>query len=140
MEQVSKAILIAGGVFIGVLLISLFMYMLTTFREFSTISANQKDSIERNRLNSRFEEFIGNGAIKGNQLYSIYGLASDENSKSSNDYTVSINGTSDSQGLLARRDEMFKYTEAFDDDYSISAIYKNGYITSINYTYGGING
>ena len=132
MEHVSKAILIAGGVFIGVLLISLFMYMLTTFRQFGEVSANQKDRIERNRFNSRFAEFIEDGSISGDYLYNLYGLASDENSKSSNDYIVSINGVSDPKTLLERRNETFKYTEAFANHYSLTTGYTNGYITAIN--------
>lgn len=137
MENSSKAIIIAGGFFIGVLLISLFMYMLTSFRDFQEHSDDIKDRIEIGIFNDMFREYVtptsGDNIIKGYQYYNLLGLIAEINSKSDSISYVSINGTEIQDNTY--RDSLFYYTEALDKNYTISDIkYSGGVISSITVT------
>ena len=87
MDNAAKAIIIAAGFFIAIMVISLFMYALTSFRTFQYASDNARESLEINAFNKQFSGFIysesetTNNEIKGSQLFNLLGLVADNNNK-----------------------------------------------------------
>ena len=60
MENASKALLMAGGVLLGILILSLGVYLFTSF---GGTSSRIHDNIEENQIaqfNSQFTKYVGN--------------------------------------------------------------------------------
>ena len=68
MDNASRAIIIAAGFFIGVALISVFMYTLTSFREFQETSNRIISDREKDQFNSNFTPILKDDVIKGYQM------------------------------------------------------------------------
>lgn len=141
MDNVSKALIIAAGVLIGVLLISAFMYMLTAFRDFQSTMNDAKEKREIFAFNSRFKEFVSYNEINaddtnyvlGFQIYNLIGLAIEENSKVDEMYSIKINGVEDVEALKNLRNE-FYFTENLANKYKITNVeYSYGVIYNIEY-------
>ena len=75
MENVSKALQIAGGVLIAVLVISLIVYGYSQLRKYQSNQDEIKQVQQVNQFNKKFEAY--NGAISGYKLYSLTNLAID---------------------------------------------------------------
>lgn len=141
MDNVSKALIMAAGVLIGVLLISAFMYMLTGFRQFQDSMNQAKNELEITAFNSRFQEFVlyndigenETNYVMGFQIYNLIGLAIEENSKVDEMYSIKINGIEDVNTLKDLRNE-FYFTENLAKKYIITDVeYSYGVIYNINY-------
>ena len=137
MNNASKAIIIAGGFFIGVLIISLFMYMLTMFRDFQKLSDDYLTEKEIVAFNGRFLDLISSEIVKGYQIYNLIGLIIDENNKpDSSFYRINLvagsMGTLSSETDLKKVRDAFYFTEYLGQDYTIDDIeYVNGIIHKI---------
>ena len=136
MDNAAKAIIIAAGFFIGIMIITLFMYMLTSFRSFQSASDFAKENLEINSFNNMFNEYIyaqsgdSGTTIRGYQLYNLLGLVAELNSKSDNMFYVSINGSSFNSTAI--RDNYFYYTDRLNDTFNIAKVeYSNGVINNI---------
>ncbi len=137
MNNASKAIIIAGGFFIGVLIISLFMYMLTMFRDFQKLSDDYLTEKEIVAFNGRFLDLISSEIVKGYQIYNLIGLIIDENNKpDSSFYRINLvagsMGTLSSETDLKKVRDAFYFTEYLGQDYTVDDIeYVNGIIHKI---------
>ena len=131
MDNASRAIIIAAGFFIGVALISVFMYTLTSFREFQETSNQMVIDREKDQFNSNFIPILKDDVIKGYQIYNLLGLAIDLNSKNDANYYIKINGSEDIDSLKEIRKE-FYFTENLDKNYTIQDVqYSDGVISNI---------
>lgn len=131
MDNAAKAILLAGGILIGVMLISIFAYVLTSFRSFQETMDTMKVSQEVLRFNNKFEPYItkqsGDSYIKGWQVYNLLGIAIDENLNSDGMFEIKVRWKSNNPNdyksntsdLLSHRDNFF-YTEHLNDNYSVT--------------------
>ena len=75
MENASKALIMAGGVLIGILIISLAVYL---FADFGTTSAEiNKENAERQleQFNTQFSTYLNRTNITGYELVSVVNLA-----------------------------------------------------------------
>lgn len=75
MENISKALQIAGGVLIAVLVISIIIFGYSQLRKYQNNQDEIKQVQQVNEFNKKFEAY--NGAISGYKLYSLTNLAID---------------------------------------------------------------
>ena len=92
MENASKALIIAGGVLIGVLILSLMVYL---FLSFGANSKEIYDRIEDNQLlqfNANFNVYEGRNNLTIHQVVSVASLAKENNEKYPNraDHQVQV--------------------------------------------------
>ena len=134
MDSSTKAILMAGGILIGVILISLFMYALTSFREFSTRENEKRFALEILEYNSQFDAYVPNKRVEAYQIYNLLGKAIDVQLDDDSPFSLAVNGMESSSELKAQRETMFHYTDALSGDYLIKSVqYTDGYVSAINF-------
>lgn len=91
MENASNALLIAGGVLVGVLILSLAVYL---FVDFGTISADvrtQKEVQQLSEFNSQFTVYEGRTDLTIYDIVTIAGYALENNEYYENDNNYKIN-------------------------------------------------
>ncbi len=126
MENASKAITWAGGILIAVLLISLAMYFLNTYRDFyATIdkSKQTKAVVDFNRFFT--ESMYNDGVIYGYDALNIINKANEINDDAYAPTYITINATSItySDTNYSELKKEYKYSYELDS--------KTGYISSI---------
>ena len=94
MENASKALIMAGGVLIAIMIISLAVYL---FTDFGTTSAEiNRENTERQltQFNTQFTTYLGRNNITVYELISVVNLAKENNSEyaSVNNYANAENG------------------------------------------------
>ena len=109
MDTGSKAIVIAGGFLIGMLVISIAMYTLTSFRGVYEQSMNQFDAQQIAAFNSFFTQY--KSPIKGYEAYNIIGKINEVNADENLDYFIYFNNS-------ITKDGTFYFTENFKKDYT----------------------
>ena len=96
MENASKALLMAAGVLIGVLILALAVYLLTNFGMTSAEVHKQKDINEINKFNTQFTSYEGK-ECRIQDLVSVVNLAINNNNNYSldaeagNSYYITVN-------------------------------------------------
>ncbi len=79
MENASKALLMAGGVLLGILILSLGVYLFTSF---GGTSSRIHDNIEENQIaqfNSQFTKYVGNENVTIHDVVTMANLATENN-------------------------------------------------------------
>ena len=79
MENASKALLMAGGVLLGILILSLAVYLFTNF---DGASSRIHDNIEQNQtaqFNSQFTKYVGNENVTIHDVVTMANLATENN-------------------------------------------------------------
>lgn len=94
MENASKALIMAGGVLIGILIITLAVYL---FIDFGTTSAEinrENDTRQLTQFNTQFSVYLGRTNISGYELISVINLAKENNRQNANtnNYNYASNG------------------------------------------------
>lgn len=126
MDSASKAIIIAGGVLIGMLVIAVSMYMLTSFRTFYEQSMEQFEMQQITSFNSFFTQYTS--PIKGYDAYNIIGKINEINADDNSNYSISFVDTITREGT-------FYFTENLNKDYNYSYSYdSDGVIKSVTIT------
>lgn len=96
MENASKALLMAAGVLIGVLILALAVYLLTNFGMTSAEVHKQKDINDINKFNTQFTSYEGK-ECRIQDLVSVVNLAINNNNNYSldaeagNSYYITVN-------------------------------------------------
>lgn len=111
MENASNALIIAGGVLIGILIISLAMYLFVDFGSTSAQIHAQNDLKQINQFNTKFTAYVGNNDITIYDIISVAEYAAENNayysdSLGENGVTVCISnqpiqGTMNKENLIA---------------------------------------
>lgn len=114
MDSASKAIIIAGGMLIGVLIISISMYMLASFRQVYESSMTEFEMQQVASFNSFFTQY--GSVIKGYDAYNIIGKINEVNANQDSDYFIHFDNN-------ITREKDFYYTENFLKDFSYSYKY-----------------
>lgn len=109
----SKAIIIAGGILVGIFIISVSMYMLTGFRALYDESMTEFEVQQITSFNSFFTQYPS--VIKGYDAYNIIGKINDVNADDKSDYFITF---ASSTGVS--RETSFYYTENFSKNFSYS--------------------
>lgn len=122
MDNAAKALLLAGGILIGVLLISVGMYMLTSFREVYSQNMNLLDSNRKNNFNSFLMKFNNNSTILGRDAWNILAYAKDaSNDEYSFGYGIESTGKLNSNNFR----KMLFFTESLDSSYNYQYVIGN---------------
>lgn len=111
MANASKAIIIAGGFFIAVLIISVCMYLYTSFSESYADNMLMHEMIEIEAFNLFFVSFPSK--ISGDAAYNIIGKIDEVNNNYDAITDITYLGTVD-------KDTEFYFTENFENSYSYS--------------------
>ncbi len=140
MDDATKAIFLAGGIMIAVLVISISMYLLTGFREFNEANGLMLKGREITEFNSFFEKYPNNGTIKGFDVCSIYNKCYDINNDvdslfsvrlyfSAGSLTDQLSEGSNGTGEIRR---YFYFTDNYEEDFIYSYEYNgDGAISSV---------
>lgn len=79
MENASKALLMAAGVLIGVLILSLAVYLFVSFGTTSSELHKQQDNDRTNQFNSQFISYEGKEGVTIYDVISVANLATENN-------------------------------------------------------------
>ena len=112
MENASKALLIAGGVLVGILILSLAVYLFNIFGEFAADTQSKIDANETAQFNAKFLQYAGrkdltiqdiitvkNYALEHNKQYPNYAVNRDR-AEDNNEYIDVYLGTNKTQVKL----------------------------------------
>lgn len=131
MENASKALLMAAGVLIGVLILSLAVYLFVSFGSTSSELRKQKEAQDLQKFNSQFLSYEGKEGITIYDVVSVAKLATENNkyyelddrvrnfSEGWNDYYISVtfegrsieNNKDDQDDLLKKLDDAMKMND-----------------------------
>lgn len=96
MENASKALLMAAGVLIGILILAFGVYLFTQFGGTSALIHGQIESDRINQFNSQFTSYEGKDDITIYNILTVVNLAKDNNeyyeltTQESNNYYISV--------------------------------------------------
>lgn len=92
MENASKALIIAGGVLIGVLILSLWVYLFTTFGITASEINVQADQTKITQFNSQFTAYEGKEGLTIYDVITVFGYAKENNNyyEDNSDYKVTV--------------------------------------------------
>ena len=93
MENASRALLIAGGVLMGIIILSLLIIMFTQMGDFQRAHATIDKDSQLAKFNSDFEKYADDSGIDGTDIISLANKVSDYNEKEKDYYAT---GSSDS--------------------------------------------
>lgn len=125
MENASKALLMAAGVLIGVLILSLAVYLFTTFGATSAELHQLNEENDINEFNIQFTQYEGKtdvtiydiitvaGLARNNNEY--YGYNDDTDSKSQNNFYITVNFVG-RENNLQRADKKDRLTELLSEE------------------------
>jgi hypothetical protein len=152
MDNAAKAIIIAGTILVSVLVISLGVYMLTTFRSFYETNTEALRAREIADFNSFFESYPNEGTVKGYEAYSIYNKCRDLSNNLDSSFTAdcrfidkergnvadsnsSVSNETQDTIVLDSVDKTFFYTENLDKNFEYKYEYDSeGVINKITLT------
>lgn len=107
MENASKALIMAGGVLIGILILSLAVYLFIDFGGKASVIHDRITSNQLTQFNAQFNVYVGRKDVTIYQIISLVNLAKENNEEHQND-------------------------GVFESDYKIEISLNNSDITSIN--------
>ena len=79
MENASKALLMAAGVLIGILVLSLAVYLIVTFGTASAQMHKENEENQLNQFNSQFTSYVGKEDITIYDIITVANLATENN-------------------------------------------------------------
>ena len=79
MENASKALIMAAGVLIGIMILSLAVYLFATFGSTSAELHKQKETDQLNQFNSQFTSYAGKEDITIYDVITVSNLATENN-------------------------------------------------------------
>ena len=98
MENASKALIIAGSVLIGIIVISIFVYVFHSTADFASSYETTVSVANVNKFNNRFEKYTGRQDITLYEIISLVNFAKDFNTRNDlsveNGINVQIDNTS----------------------------------------------
>lgn len=132
MDNATRAILIAGGFLIGMLIISLSMYLLDSFRTYYETTNNALELRKRREYNSFFEAYKNGGIVSGDVAYSLCSKCRDINNDLDSDYSTNATLIPTGAGAGHDLEQVFFFTEYFGHRFRYDYTYGlNGVVNSI---------
>jgi len=126
MENASKALIIAGAIILGILIIGLGMAVFNQARE--AMAGTNLDSEKAQAFNSKFMEYTG-ANVTGTQVKNLIDLVISNNNtiSTTENLKITLDGTNDVKVLAKKRNNVKNATK-----YKVTVEgYTNGYITTI---------
>ncbi|MCI8640892.1 MAG: hypothetical protein HFJ59_03350 [Clostridia bacterium] len=81
MENASKALLMAGGILIAILIISALLLMVTHLGDYQSSQDNNKKATQVGKFNREFEKYTDDNGVKGTDIVSLINKIADYNSR-----------------------------------------------------------
>ena len=129
MDNASKALILAGGILISVMIISVAMYVLTNARGFSSSADSQARIYAVQAFNRYYQSFINdNGNIYGIDVLNVYNRSIDDN-KGDKEYNITV--SVDSAIINALKAPTGAELMNTEFSYNIDGYDSDGYITHI---------
>ncbi|MBR3280390.1 MAG: hypothetical protein IKI57_00905 [Clostridia bacterium] len=123
MDNVSKALIMAGAVFIAILIISVFVYSLGIIREYNYNSSTLTAAVQNESFNRYFIYATvpsAYGVIKGYDAYNLIEKAADMNRELfSNQISIYYNGTKIHDAPSGMKEDNTLLKRNFQYEYSI---------------------
>lgn len=130
MDNASKALIMAGGILITVLVIGVAMYVLASARGVASNSNKEMQASAAESFNRYYESFDSN--IKGIDALNIYHKVQDDNNRYTSIRTIAISADT---AALNRMDGADGVANGMTDNYSYSYVKDSeGYICQITLT------
>ena len=136
MENASKAIIMAGGVFVTVLVISLFLYVITSLRDYNDQMSDISTSSQIESFNRYFFYSKTRGyQIKGFDAINLINKANDLNASLDVDYRIGVSCPNELQSIVSslRGKNEAQREEYLNSDVTIQSLMKN---YSFSYSFG----
>ena len=123
MENASKALYIVAGVFIGVLIISLAVYLFTMFGDFSGNTQSKMEAARIAQLNTEFTKYYGSrdGEPIKCTIHDIVNLV--KLAKEYSEYDIKIIWGADTNLVLRDEDRLIELIEEYDINEDNEVIY-----------------
>jgi hypothetical protein len=90
-ENASKALLMAATVLVGVLILSIGVYLFSIFGDFSSETAKQIEEKKISEFNAQFYKYLGQKECRAHDIVTVANLANENNKN--NEYTDSDRNT-----------------------------------------------
>lgn len=91
MENASKALLMVATVLVGVLILSIGVYLFSIFGDFSSETAKQIEEKKISEFNAQFYKYLGQKECRAHDIVTVANLANENNKN--NEYTDSDRNT-----------------------------------------------
>ena len=90
MENASKALIIAGSFLAGILLLTLFSYLLMQMKDFASKNYSKMNEHEISEFNQKFFQYEGRDNLAIQDVITIINLAKDNNVKANKPLTITV--------------------------------------------------
>ena len=90
MENASKALIIAGGVLAGILLLTLFSYLVMQMKNYAFYNYSKMNEHEVLEFNQKFLQYEGRDNLAIQDVITIINLAKDNNKKANKPLTITV--------------------------------------------------
>lgn len=90
MENASKALIIAGGVLAGILLLTLFSYLVMQMKNYAFYNYSKMNEHEVSEFNQKFLQYEGRDNLAIQDVITIINLAKDNNKKANKPLTIAV--------------------------------------------------
>ena len=107
MENASKALIIAGTILIGVMLLTIMVQLFIAAGDFSKRYDDERAEQEKQKVNSQFEQYLGRHDLTIHDVITAYNLAKEYNEVNSDPIKVTANNVID---LNTHQPEIIKNT------------------------------
>lgn len=128
MENASKALLIAGGVLITMIVASFGVYLYGVYHDHSEKMLARMSEKEVSEFNAKFQVFEGK-KLTANEVVSLLNLVLNNNvSKTGNEYEITITAQGNLIGTYNEIKDYFNYKSMTSNDYKVFNEKCNGFI------------
>ena len=79
MEDASRALLIAAGVFIGVMILSLGVFLFNSLNQFTESTQERMDQNAVSKFNNQFLAYVDNPSLRIQDVITVANMASENN-------------------------------------------------------------
>lgn len=143
MENASKALIMAGGVLIGVLIISLAVYLFVTFGQTSAEINSENSQKQLTQFNAKFTSYIGRNDVTIYEVLTVAGYANENNEyykDGDSNYLIEVcwnnKNVANSSGINTLKNEMKTQQKSTLKSYKCSGVSynKNGRVNKITFT------
>lgn len=144
MENASKALLMAGGILIAILIISALLLMVTHLGDYQRTKDSGSKAVQVAKFNRDFEKYTDDNGIKGTDIVSLINKIADYNSRQTNN-TNSATGSTNyvdyniRMSITIKGLNEFNIKYAYDKDRTSNQLFPNS-IANQPYTFGANSG
>lgn len=138
MENASKALIMAGGVLISLLIIGLLLLMFTRLSDYQKTGDNSKRTSQIAKFNMEYEGYLDDKGIKGADILSLINKIIDYNAKTGDNQPEINNPVDYTKKMAITITNLSTGARSFNEKYAYEG--SNRMFTRNEYSFGVING